>query len=478
MSLSHLIPALAVGVLLTQSLHTSVAAGQRRTAELPPVSYVCPMVGDEEVLEDKPGQCPKCKMTLVAVRLDSAWTCPNHPAVIATKGGKCPIDKRDLVQITVALHWTCPDSPGQRLTEPGRCADGKPRVETRELRAHGDHNPRHGGQFFMAQDNWHHLEGTYPRESLFRVFTYDNFTKPIDAGKFSGRIVTREERDSVTGIYKEAESFPLKPSRDGKTLDARVKSGKLPLTIAAKVRFDEKLPEQRFDFTFNEFSKEPSTARPSLAVTTTASASSPPSVPPTTTRAARRQAETLPAPTQAESGPNRTTPPPQATPSPATRAPTGPPSGLSAPSATPPVDIATTPASPVLTECAATMSRTDAEKLAEAVLPHTAGELVKLIALCGGTAQKLISDGQLGSVFLPAMLGKDIALALEGHINELPEQRKGEAASAIRRLVLAAWQLDAYGDLGNREKLSETYNLFAAAVADITSAYGAQQSQR
>ncbi len=34
-----------------------------------------------EVIEDKPGNCPKCGMRLTPVRLDTTWTCPIHGAV-------------------------------------------------------------------------------------------------------------------------------------------------------------------------------------------------------------------------------------------------------------------------------------------------------------------------------------------------------------------------------------------------------------
>jgi len=148
-----------------QSTQTRPAARSSAQDKLPPLSYVCVMPGDEAVLEDKPGKCPnpKCGMTLIPVRLTSAWSSISHPTIIQDHPGKDPLDKRDLVQITASMFWLCPDSD-EHLLEPGKCADGNPRQIKYERRPHGDHNPRHGGQFFMADDSWHHLEGTYRAE--------------------------------------------------------------------------------------------------------------------------------------------------------------------------------------------------------------------------------------------------------------------------------------------------------------------------
>jgi Heavy metal binding domain len=413
--------------------------------DLPPVSYICPM--DPDVLDDKPGTCPICKMDLEAVRLDLAWSCPNHAAVIATQPGRCPIDKRELVQVTVAKFWSCPDNG--RILEPGTCNNGQPRKLEQSLRAHGDHNPRHGGQFFMAADKWHHLEGTYPRAGQFRLYFYDNFTKPLSPKEFAGRLVLREENN------QEVEAVPLRVSRDGTTLDADIKnaaalSKETPLKVAAKIVFKKGEPDQRFDFTFFELSKEPAVS----PVTTQLGAPKPgapgtiPGVP----------AAPKPAPAAAAPATVATAPP--------------------APSAAPPAGAPMTTAGSALpvetmTNCTPNISRLDAVALGQR-LPQVSAELLKLLSMCSKEVDTLIQDGQFGFVYQPTMLSKDIAMALESHVGELPNQQRTQAASAIRRVVLAAWKLDLYGDLGNREKLAETYQTYSAAIADIQKAYGAK----
>jgi hypothetical protein len=42
----------------------------------------------------------------------------------------------------------------------------------------------------------------------------------------------------------------------------------------------------------------------------------------------------------------------------------------------------------------------------------------------------------------------------------------------VKQLTLAAWQIDAAGDLGNKEKLLPLYRDFSAAIAEIKAVYG------
>jgi hypothetical protein len=232
---------------------------------LPALSMTCPMHPD--IVESRPGSCPLCKMTLVPVRLAAAWMCPIHPAVIRDAAGGCPLCRRPLVQVSVALTWTCAGQPGIDRMEPGTCADGTAMVPRRTLRPHGNHNPQHGGQFFMAPDHWHHLEGTYPRDRLFRLYLYDDYARPLPAAdlrRVEARVVTRETFDPATRRETELSAFALRPSRDGAYLEARVDRVTMPAEMSAKVRLKPGAPEYRFDFTFQGLTKEPA-ARAAVA---------------------------------------------------------------------------------------------------------------------------------------------------------------------------------------------------------------------
>lgn len=125
--------------------------------------------------------------------------------------------------------------------------------------AHQDHNPKHGGTFFMAMDNHHHLEGVLERPGIFRVYLYDGHTRPLAPDKMklaSGRVLVGDSDDPP--------EIPLTLSRDGRTLEAVLDGGtKLPVTLTLLLRFPGMARDAKpelFTFPFGEYSK-PGTAR-------------------------------------------------------------------------------------------------------------------------------------------------------------------------------------------------------------------------
>jgi len=53
-----------------------------------PVVYECPMHPD--VVQDEPGRCPRCGMTLLAKAVATTYACPMHPDVVQNEPGRCP----------------------------------------------------------------------------------------------------------------------------------------------------------------------------------------------------------------------------------------------------------------------------------------------------------------------------------------------------------------------------------------------------
>lgn len=389
---------------------TAAQAAQRSAAPaatLPPLSMTCPMHPD--VIESRPGSCPLCKMSLVPVRLETAHMCPVHTTVMSDAEGTCRLCRRQLIPVTVSVTWTCVGQPGIDRMEPGKCPDGSAMIRRRTLRPHGNHNPQHGGQFFMAPDNWHHLEGTYPRDRTFRLYLYDDFARPLppaEMKRVQARVVTRETYDAATRKTTDLTAFPLQVARNGAYLEARIDPTKLPAEMTAKVRFKPDAPEYRFDFTFGALTREPVSA-----------AASRPVAPPA--------ADRTPAPRPPEPAPE-----PAPTPGPS------------------------------------------AEAIAAAsTIPETVPAIVERLRLRDIEVRELIAAGNFAAVWVPAFQAKDLAVALEPHLGHLPPEARASAEPAIQRVVRFAWLLDAFGDVGNRQQLESAYGAFTSAVADAAKAF-------
>jgi len=403
--LAFLIP-VAVAAMLYAA---PIGAGAQRPQgdiELPPISWACPMNGTPmpdgtihaDIYEDAKGNCPVCKMALVAVRLDSIWTCPVHSVITEKEAGTCPIDHRDLVRVTVAMSWTCSGHPEINQITPGTCADGSPMTVKYTPRPHGNHNPQHGGQFFMAPDNWHHLEGTYPRAGLVRIYLYDDYTKPLPGDQIKlvqGRIVTKEVLDPATQSRREV-AFPLVLSKDRRYLEAKVDRRALPAPMAAKIKFKADGPEGRFDFTFTELSKEP----------------------------------------------------------------------IASPGA---VKKAAKPASPAALPAPPPASGAAASQLLP--IPATVEEIAGQLTAASRQIKDLIDSGAFADIWVAAFKAKDLALAMDARSGQLPADKRRILEPAVKRLLRAAWLLDAVGDLGNRDQITGAYADFDSSISEIAALF-------
>jgi hypothetical protein len=104
-------------------------------------------------------------------------------------------------------------------------------------------------------------------------------------------------------------------------------------------------------------------------------------------------------------------------------------------------------------------------------IPETVPEMLAQLRTRTDQIRAFIDRGTFAAIYVPAFQAKDLALALDEHRNDLPADRQKVAQPAIAKLVRAAYLLDAFGDIGNKQQISEAYSKFVEAAKDIQAAF-------
>ena len=104
-------------------------------------------------------------------------------------------------------------------------------------------------------------------------------------------------------------------------------------------------------------------------------------------------------------------------------------------------------------------------------IPEEPQNIAAEIAARDSQIQELIGRGAFTEIFIPALQAKELALALQQGSAELSLAARNQVRIAVRHLVRAAYLLDWYGDLGNKNDVDSAYGVFGSAVGEISAVY-------
>ena len=104
-------------------------------------------------------------------------------------------------------------------------------------------------------------------------------------------------------------------------------------------------------------------------------------------------------------------------------------------------------------------------------IPDATRDIVSGIDARNDEISRLVAEGRFTEIFIPALQSKELALALDQRAEALPAEGRNQVRIAVRSLVRAAWLLDWYGDLGNKQQVSEAHDVFSEAVRGINQVY-------
>jgi hypothetical protein len=112
--------------------------------------------------------------------------------------------------------------------------------------------------------------------------------------------------------------------------------------------------------------------------------------------------------------------------------------------------------------------------LDESTLPKAVPELLVELSTRANDIAQTIASGAFGQVWVPAMATKTVALVLEAHTSELPNGPRERVATALKQVVTSAWELDTYGDLGEKAKIDQAYARLAEGITKVKAEYAKQ----
>ena len=199
-----------------------------------------------------------CALVVLAAACDKASDPAPAPAATSSTGPASPV--APAVPTAAAKTYLCPMDceHGKTYAAKGKCPvcemDLEEAVEGKF--AHSDHHPKHGGQFIMASDNWHHIEGTLPEPRKFVAWFYNNFSKPLAVGKTTAKVSVMTKARSK-GQKAEYADLEMTPGTEPTTLVAPLPENvPWPVQMRVVVTF-EGLEPMTFNYYFEKVTTEP-----------------------------------------------------------------------------------------------------------------------------------------------------------------------------------------------------------------------------
>jgi len=166
----------------------------------------------------------------------------------------------------VSWATSVPSHPSEVLFQnqgEGQSPDSGSIPVAQEQGAHMDHKAKHGGTFFMSLDNKHHLEGVLLPPGTFRVYLYDDHTRPLKAEETKQAVGTVQIGDS-----EDAPKINLGPGKKKEALEVSLGDAvKFPVTLTLLLHLPGMAPDAKpelFNFKFTQFTDErgPGTCTP------------------------------------------------------------------------------------------------------------------------------------------------------------------------------------------------------------------------